>query len=321
MYYDHKLPGGKNNNFFYMITSQLRQITPKGLFRRRLQRTLDSLHGRQDEQYILDRVEYYNKLNGFTPIGQDAVPLSQFRKPERKTTNYYDTFEYTRWFPNNKCIKYLFGDITHVPDSPTLLKSRPIAGDNANSVLLNLGKIRHFTFVRDRKTFRQKADTAVSRGHITGKPARIRFVEMFFGDPRVDVGVVNPPKDAPREWSEGKRISINQHLDHKFILTLEGNDVASNMKWVMSSNSLAVVPKLVYETWFMEGKLIPGVHFVEIKEDYSDLHEKMDYYIAHPDEAEKIIENAHEYIRQFLNPKRERLISLLVLDKYFRLTN
>ena len=46
----------------------------------------------------------------------------------------------------------------------------------------------------------------------------------------------------------------------------------------------------------------------------------MKYYIEHPEEAQQIIEHAHEYVAQFRNPRREKLISLLVLDKYFRMT-
>ncbi|MDW2127345.1 glycosyltransferase, partial [Vibrio sp. 2033] len=56
---------------------------------------------------------------------------------------------------------------------------------------------------------------------------------------------------------------------------------------------------------------------VEVANDYSDLIEKMEYYIAHPDEAENIINNAHAWVDQFRNQKRERLISLLVAKKYF----
>ena len=41
----------------------------------------------------------------------------------------------------------------------------------------------------------------------------------------------------------------------------------------MSSNSVAVMPKPKYESWFMEGKLIPDYHYVLIKDDYSDFEE------------------------------------------------
>ncbi|WP_289201193.1 glycosyltransferase, partial [Phocaeicola sartorii] len=58
----------------------------------------------------------------------------------------------------------------------------------------------------------------------------------------------------------------------------------------------------------------------EIKDDLSDLEEKLTYYISHPAEAEQIVRHAHEYVAQFLDAKRERLISLLVMDKYLRMT-
>lgn len=123
-----------------------------------------------------------------------------------------------------------------------------------------------------------------------------------------------------QEWA-CRKMSLYEHLDYKFILALEGNDVASNLKWVMSSNSLAVMPRPRFETWFMEGRLRPGYHYVEIADDFADLEEKMDYYIGHPEEAEAIVRHAHEWVNQFRDGERERLVSLLVLEKYLRLVN
>lgn len=81
------------------------------------------------------------------------------------------------------------------------------------------------------------------------------------------------------------------------------------------------MPKPTCESWFMEGKLIPNYHYIEIKSDYSDLKERLTYYIDHPEEAEAIICHAHEYVDQFRDRKRENLISYLVLKKYFDITN
>jgi spore maturation protein CgeB len=58
-----------------------------------------------------------------------------------------------------------------------------------------------------------------------------------------------------------------------------------------------------------------------VKADFSDLEERLNYYIDHPEEAETIIAHAHEYVEQFKDNKRELLISLLVLQKYFNITN
>lgn len=69
----------------------------------------------------------------------------------------------------------------------------------------------------------------------------------------------------------------------------------------------------------MEGTLKPDYHYIEVKPDFSDLEEKMDYYTAHPDEAQAIINHAHEYVEQFKDKQREDIISLMVLDKYFSL--
>ena len=103
-------------------------------------------------------------------------------------------------------------------------------------------------------------------------------------------------------------------------MALEGIDVASNLKWVMSSNSIAVMPRPTCETWFMEGTLIPDYHYIEIKPDFSDLEERLNYYIEHVAESLEIIRHAHEYVSQFKDKRRENLISLLVLDKYFKMT-
>jgi hypothetical protein len=80
------------------------------------------------------------------------------------------------------------------------------------------------------------------------------------------------------------------------------------------------MPKPKYESWFMEGKLQKGVHYIEVKDDFSDAEEKIIYYINNPDKCLRIIKNAHNFVNQFKNKERERLIQLLVLRHYFILT-
>jgi hypothetical protein len=70
----------------------------------------------------------------------------------------------------------------------------------------------------------------------------------------------------------------------------------------------------------MEGQLIPDHHYIEIKEDYSNLEERLDYFIKHPEEAMAINRNAKRYVAQFQDQENETLLSLLVLEKYFKYT-
>ena len=76
-----------------------------------------------------------------------------------------------------------------------------------------------------------------------------------------------------------------------------------------------------FESWFMEGTLKDKVHFVELRDDYADLPEKLDYYLAHPAEAKSIIRNLNSHYRRFSDLRREDLIGLLVVRQYLQKTD
>ncbi|MDR3178139.1 MAG: lipopolysaccharide core biosynthesis protein LpsA, partial [Campylobacteraceae bacterium] len=200
------------------------------------------MHSAEDE-YIKDRVDYYNKLDSNQLSEDEAVLLRDFKYEGKKSSFFFDTYEYTRYFPNTLKIAFEFGDTIVVPPHCRIVKSRPIAGENANSVLLNLDKIRHFIFVNDTIDWIDKEDKLIGRGGIY-QPHRIEFYEKYFDSPLCDLGATNKSVKDSR-WVK-KAIPIKAHLKYKFILCLEGNDVASNLKWVMSSNSLAVMPRPKY---------------------------------------------------------------------------
>ncbi|MEO6149673.1 MAG: glycosyl transferase family 90 [Mucilaginibacter sp.] len=303
----------KKLKFLYYAKNILRQGIPGVFYRAALKNKL----AKPVNSDIADRVNYYNKLKDVIGLGDKAIALKNMQIFKSPKAYNFDAFEYTRYFNGDLKMNFLVGDITYVPEVPTIQKSRPIAGENAKAVLLNLDKYRHFVFVQDKKPFAAKKDLLIGRGIVT-QPHRIKFMEMHFNNPMCDVGQVNA-KEGNLEWLKPK-VSITDHLDYKFILSLEGNDVATNLKWIMSSNSVAVMPPPKYETWFMEGRLIPGVHYIGISDDYSDLDEKLKYYMQHTAEAEQIARNANKYVAQFFDKEKEDTIALLVLQKYFKYT-
>jgi len=305
----------KNNKPWYYALNHIRRFLPSSFYQKQLAKKLESLR-EYDADYVAKRVNYYNRLEKPCNLSGSAISLSQFKLGKKQKTYFFDSHEYTRYFNQQLRAHFLFGDISYVPDVPSIVKSRPIEGDVSNSVVLNLDKIRHFLFVNDTKRFEDKKNMLVGRSKAR-QAHRLRFLEMYFHHPLCNIGQVNT--DVNLQFL-ANRMTISEHLDYKFILCLEGNDVASNLKWVMSSNSLAVMPRPLYETWFMEGTLIPDYHYVLIKDDYSDLAERMRYYSTHIEEALQIIEHAHQYISQFSNKAQEDLISLLVLQKYFQHT-
>jgi hypothetical protein len=320
----YMLHSGKNSNLKYYIRSYLREYTPKIFSQMQLNRILRQLDQRQDKEEIMRRVNYYCKLdkgsNFNRQMWSDKAIMLQDQPVTGQKTYYFDAMEYARYFSQD--LRWILdaGDKPYVAPEPAIVKNRPIVEHNENSVILNLDKNRHFLFVRDNKPWRDKKNMTIFRGDLgPRKENRDVFMNRWYGHPMVDAASTNRSEQHP-EWQREK-LTIGDHLDFKFIMSLEGNDVSSNLKWIMSSNSIAVTPCLTQETWFMEGTLIPNYHYIEVKPDFSDLEERLTYYIEHPDEAEAIIQHAHDYISQFRDEKREKLISVLVLKKYFDITN
>ena len=309
----------KNAHLSFFIVGFIRYIFPKTILRKRLRGILGSLErmSASEQEYIHNRVDYYCKFADNITLPNDAPPLREFTYKKRisyvndyvNSTYFFDAYEYTRFFPLHFRWAYNPGDVNYLFPLPEITKSRPLVKNdgNRNNILLNLDKVRHFTWVCDPFKWEEKECKILFRGDTNGKPRRLKFIDMWKDHPYCDLE------------STGK-MTLYDHLYYKYIMALEGNDVASNLKWVMSSNSIAVMPRPTCETWYMEGKLIPNYHYIEISSDYHDLIERIEYYESHPEEAQKIINNAHEWVAQFRNKKRERLISLMVLDKYFRLT-
>ena len=318
------LHSGKTPNWIFYLREGASSLIPSAIRRWCLPHDLRYGDTHYDKDYIADRVNYYCKLSeGKTyTLADNPTRIGDLHKKGNSSSYFFDACHILRYFDPDMRWQYLFGDVRDIPASPTVVKSRSL-GDNSNSVLLKLDANRHYIYVNDRIDLADKKDCAIYRGQVGTRENRQRFVKMYSGHPRVDAGntlakggllATNPDGNATVP-----RISLYDHLHYRYIMCLEGNDVASNLKWVMSSNSLAVMPRPTCETWFMEGRLLPGVHYVEIRDDFADLIEKMDYYSTHLDEARQIVENAHRWVSQFRDNRRERYIQQRVMQKYFEL--
>lgn len=88
----------------------------------------------------------------------------------------------------------------------------------------------------------------------------------------------------------------------------------------MSSNSIALMPRPEFEIWFMEGRLKPDYHYLEVKPDYSDALEKIQWLDKNPSKADAIIANAHDWVSRFRNPRVELAAAILTASRYFHAT-
>lgn len=304
----------KQNKFWYYIKGFSHLLFPK---RKNFSSKIDELKKELTPiqyQKNCERIDYYCKIENAKSQLSNLISIKDLKNVKTPKSYYFDLYEYARFFDENQKIDFVFGDVIHVPPVPSIVKSRPISDDNQNSVLINMDKARHFVWIQNDIDFLKKENRMIGRCSIYQKH-RFDFFNQYFHNPICDLGQVNK-NGGKKEWIKPK-LSLKEHLKYKFILSLQGNDVATNLKWIMSSNSIAIMPRPTIETWFMEGKLQGGVHYIEIKEDYSDLEEKLAFYIDNPQKCLEIIKNAHQHCEQFFNPKVEDLCSLMVLEKYF----
>ena len=321
----------KNIKSFYYLRHVLAALVPRIFYRLRLQSELKRIKY-YDKEYIFSRLNYYNKKENRFTVSENSTTNKNFRRLQlgnikenlikknkevkKHTTYFFDLYKLFSFFDNKKKLDFIFGDITKAQKIPTIVKSRPIINSD-DSIILKLNKVRHFHFINDHKKFIDKKNKAVWRGYGENSKARQYFLKNYHHISMFNIGQTGPILDAP--WVKNF-MSINEQLDYKFIFCIEGVDTATSIKWVMSSNSVCVMPKPKYETWFMEGALQPDVHYIEISDDFSNAEQKIKYFIEHPNKVLKIIENAQAHVEQFKHPKREKLISLMVLDKYFSLS-
>lgn len=296
----------------YYIKGGAVAYAPPAILRYRTQKLLTRTSETGIPQRVLDRVNYYNKLSGEIELGS----LRTKELPFDQSRYRLDLLEHLRAFGRNKFVETLFGDITHVPNVPSFVKSRPISDENENSVVLKLDKFRHFVRFQDPLTFDEKTPIAVWRGGATNAKRDLLCLAHQDSDIH-DIGMVGI---VPEGVKVKNSITPQQQLQNKYIISVEGNDVATNLKWIMSSNSVCISPKLHFETWFMEGKLQPDVHYAQVKDDFSDLNDVIARLEENPQEARQIIANAQKHAAQFWDHKQEWMIATLVIAKYLWLS-
>ena len=311
---------------YYLYHTPLVYFFPSIISRLRLKNILNNSF---QEEYIQSRVRYYFKKTSNFRVSNEGKNLSelfwnQFFK-NKQNSHFIDFYNLLQFFNKKNKVDFIYSTKDYIdssiakkhPPYPTFVKSRPVGFNNQNSILLKLNQVKLFHFIKDPKKFENKKNQAVWRGDIRNNSQREYFVKNFYRTPLFDIGQTSPKQDVA--WMKSF-MSIKDQLDFKFIFCLEGKCISTNLYWAMSSNSVCVMPKPKYESWFMEGKLEDGVHYIEVKDNFSDAQEKIEFYNNNNDKCLEIIQNAQKFVKQFKNAKQERLIQLLILKQYFQYT-
>lgn len=310
---------GRSVKPLFFLRSEFDLAVPAALRRRRCEKLIRSWQDRPDADYLADRLDFYCPRKAFSrpdPLDPKALPATEIPRHAFPSTYYFEIRRLMRYFPPEARIAFFGGDVWQNPEYPTLMKARRLDANAGNAILLKLNAVRHYHHPRDPIPFVRKKPVLIFRGVCDRKPARLAMLRQWAGNPLCDLGDTSPVRS---QWSRPP-ISIAAHFPYQFILAPEGNDVASALQWIMASGSVPVMPHPTVESWLMHSRLVPGRHYIETAPDYSDLGDRVEYYVSRPREAQLIAEESQRWAAQFADPRRELLIQLLVISRYLRLT-
>mmetsp|Transcript_4036 Transcript_4036/g.6231 ORF Transcript_4036/g.6231 Transcript_4036/m.6231 type:complete len:328 (+) Transcript_4036:1519-2502(+) len=224
-------------------------------------------------------------------------------------------------------IHFAFGDIQHQTSAHCVVKNR--CPDNFQSVVVRcLDFDRHWNLVYSPRLnewdipWDQKAKVAIWRGVTTGLKhrARFRLVTQWWGrSVDIDVGFSEIVQDEfGYEPYLKSHMSVAELLRYRYILSVPGNDKDSGLNWKLRSGSVVLMAKPRVTSWLMETLLVPGYHYVLLKDDYSDLDKKVQWCKAHDATCRAISRNASKFMNMFMNEQYEQKIERAVFEAYFR---
>jgi Glycosyl transferase family 90 len=318
---------------------------------------LSGFNARRIEVYLSGLTEAADRFFGQSPEERDYIFLcgasetkdsfirryTRSRKTETAYRNFIrQTQVLVRLIDPQAVFAICTGDNRSRYTFPTFVKSRMIHDRDAPCVLLPLHRRRHWKDFLEIGAmdvpFRDKDDKLVWRGVTTGRfkscndaiPRSSRFhVATLPRRSDIDVGyskivqLTADNSDIPLDQVRAAcrpPYPIATQLRSRYLLSLEGNDVATGLKWMLRSNSVVLMPHPTCESWACEGELVPFVHYVPVKDDLSDIEEVLDWCRSHPSDCEEIASSGKRYMGQFMNPRIEEEICKEAVSAYLSAT-
>jgi hypothetical protein len=225
--------------------------------------------------------------------------------------------------PIDKTILVYLADQNRLRTFPMIAKTRLI-DDNGNITIAPIGRARHYGPVADLPNIdckvSDKCNKIVWRGHCQPMNniihIRQEVVSKFAEHKNSNIDIGYSSGVATGSTLLKNKMTLRELLRYRFNISLEGNDVATNLKWILASNSIAVAPRMTTEGWFMESKLEPWVHYIPLDDDCMDIEDKLNWGISNPDKCIDINKNANKFMLEFVDIERENEIFYRVLKSY-----
>eukprot|EP00553_Chaetoceros_curvisetus_P003756 CAMPEP_0204612276 /NCGR_PEP_ID=MMETSP0717-20131115/372_1 /ASSEMBLY_ACC=CAM_ASM_000666 /TAXON_ID=230516 /ORGANISM="Chaetoceros curvisetus" /LENGTH=244 /DNA_ID=CAMNT_0051624295 /DNA_START=252 /DNA_END=986 /DNA_ORIENTATION=- len=91
-------------------------------------------------------------------------------------------------------------------------------------------------------------------------------------------------------------LSIEEQLKYKIVIVVEGENFSYSLAWALYSGSVVIMPRPTKTSYLMEERLEPWIHYVAVKDDWSNLEKKVKWCINNSDKAKKIAERGSLWV-------------------------
>lgn len=153
-------------------------------------------------------------------------------------------------------------------------------------------------------------------GSVETHPSRITLCEMSLKDSRIEAIGANWKRETYqiyRTQKADKFVTFQDHTQYKYLIDLQGYGYSGRLKILLFTGRPLFVAERKWKEYFYDD-LKPFVHYIPVKEDLSDLTEKLDWAETHYEEALQIAKNAQEYALSHLTQEKatEKLEEILM---------
>jgi len=98
------------------------------------------------------------------------------------------------------------------------------------------------------------------------------------------------------------KLTPEQQSHYKYIVNVDGHVTAFRLSYELNMGSVILLVKSKWKIWYSD-MLIPYKHYVPIKEDLSDLLDRIKWCKKNDDKCEEIAKNARQFYETYLNKK------------------
>lgn len=173
------------------------------------------------------------------------------------------------------------------------------------------------------KFFWRGISSGFSDEYADGSSPRLRLVKESLSNPDIlDAAFTSRkcllekcPTLNCNDLKFSERIQEADQIKYKYLIAVQGDSYPSSLHWQLYSNSLLLFVDTPYIEWYYSG-IKPYVDYIPLKNDYSDLREKMIWLQENDALCEQIAKNGAEFSREQLSNERVIHYTYLLLCKY-----